>query len=223
MVRTRRMKMDKALSESAVNSLMTAFSLAIVGVLFSAAFEMFDILNPDSMIISIMLLDVAIILLLCSIISAISKIIADSVGYSFAKKGMGKTNSGAKYFLHEMMEQFPLIILPSSIAAFLIGNGIIGSNGTLISVLIGILILILTVIACSTKAVSDGIATGLMNAGALEMFSNIKVEKEYLDEKENIVTDSEGYEWYESNGESFYREAGLNQDWTRFEANDDSL
>ena len=144
MARNRRMKMDKALSESAANSLMTAFSLAIVGVFFSAAFEMFDILDPDSIFMSIILLDLGIILLLCTIISAISKIIADSVGYSFAKKERGSTNSGAEYFLREMMEQFPLIILPSSIAAFLIGNGIFGSNGTLIPVLIGILILILS-------------------------------------------------------------------------------
>jgi hypothetical protein len=223
MARSRRMGMEKALSESAVNSLMTAFSLTVVGVFFSTAFEVFDILNSESIFMSILLLDVAIILLLCTIISAISKVIADSVAYAFAKKSMTKTNSGAEYFLREMMEQFPLIIIPSSIAAFLIGDGIFSSDGTLISVVIGILILILTVIACSTKAISDGIATGLLNAGALEMFSNIKLDEENTVEKENTVVDSNGYEWYEADGESYYRKAGMDQDWILFEQSDESL
>ena len=216
MARNRRMGMGRSLSESAVNSLMTAFSLTVVGVFFITSFEMFDILKPESIFTSILLLDLGIILLLCTIISAISKVIADSVAYAFAKKSITKTNSGAEYFLREMMEQFPLIIIPSSIAAFLIGDGIFNLDGTPVSVVIGILILILTIIACSTKAISDGIATGLLNAGALEMFSKIKLDEE------NIVVDSNGYEWCEWDGESYYREAGTDQDWILFEQSDES-
>ena len=198
---------------------MTVISVVVSFLLFYSAFETIDILDPNSVVISILLLDAALILFICTMVTSSSKIIADSVGFAFAKKNIQRTNSGAEFFLRELTEQIPLVIFPTSIAAFCISHALFNSSGTesALSAAIGLLIVLLTIVACTTKAVSDGIVTGLLNAGALKMFSAIDNDDNIKKrDKKNTTTDSEGYEWYENNGKSYYRVAGTNGEWTEF-------
>ena len=215
MGRSRRMGLTKTISESLEHAGLASLCIIVACVLFLFSYE--RLFDDETNITALFLIGIANILLMATILASISKIIADAVGYSFAKKNVRVTNSGPRYFAYELLEQIPVIMIPSLIAGLLIL--IFAENDTHPNWYLALALItnLVTIIACATKAVSDGIVTGLYNSGALKMFSEIETPKQTFDsEQRNIVIDENGYEWYESNEISYYRLAGSDDEWKEY-------
>ena len=217
MAKHHRMSFKKAITEALENSFLSMLCLASSILFLMSAIDTINLLDPDSIIISFLLLNVALILLICTILTSLSKIIADSVGFAFAKKGMSGTNSRAEFFLMELVEQLALVTFPSTIASLSFSHSFFNSSGleSEVAYVIGSLILFVTVIACMTKAISDGIATGLKNSGNSKLVLGSKTNNsQRRKSKTALVADNQGqYEWYEDQGQSFYRILGSNDEW----------
>lgn len=211
------MSFKKAITEALENSFLSMVCMAISILFVMSAIDRINILDPDTIIISFFLIDVALILLICTILTSLSKIIADSVGFAFAKKGINGTNSGAEFFLVELVEQLVLVTFPSTIASLCFAHSLFNSNGleSEVTYVAGDLILFVTIIACMTKAISDGIATGLKNSGASKLIlgGNSKNSQKRKLKTTFVADNQEQYEWYEDQGQSFYRIVGSNSEW----------
>ena len=92
----------RAIMESIGNALLTLLSLITIGILFYISYGFHssfqdETYGPYSMFVTILIMTGASIIFMSTILASISKIVADAVGFSFAKKDVQITNSGAKY------------------------------------------------------------------------------------------------------------------------------